>query len=206
MRAARTAVVAKGESPMQIVLGVSASAACYKACTLASRLTQAGFAVDVVMTPHAAELIAPRLFAALTSRAVLSTEFGTDVAAAMPHIELADRADLLIVAPATAASIARFAHGQADDLLSTLVLALRPGVPRWIAPAMNPRMFLHAAVQQNLALLLQQGWRHLEPAAGWLACGDLGPGRMMEPEAIAAEVVAWRDARGAAASGSEGAR
>lgn len=185
---------------MQLVLGVSASAACYKACTLASRLTQAGCLVDVVMTAHAAQLIAPRLFSALTGRPVLTNEFAAEATESMSHIALADRAALLVVAPATAASLARFAHGQAEDLLSTLELALRPGVPRWFAPAMNPRMFLHPAVQQNLQTLVARGWRHLEPDAGWLACGDRGPGRMMEPEAIAAEVLAWRDARRDAAA------
>jgi phosphopantothenoylcysteine decarboxylase/phosphopantothenate--cysteine ligase len=180
---------------MQIVLGVSASAACYKACTLASRLTQEGFTVDVVLTPHAAQLIAPRLFSALTGRPALVDEFAAESSEAMAHIALADRAALLLVAPATAATIAKFAHAQADDLLSTLALALRPETPRWIAPAMNPRMFLHPGVQENLRTLAAQGWRQLEPEAGWLACGDRGPGRMLEPEQIAALVVAWRDAQ-----------
>jgi phosphopantothenoylcysteine decarboxylase/phosphopantothenate--cysteine ligase len=180
---------------MQIVLGVSASAACYKACVLASRLTQAGCAVDVVLTPHAAQLIAPRLFSALTGRPALSDEFAAEATEAMSHIALADRAELFLVAPATAATIAKLALAQADDLLSTLALALRPETPRWIAPAMNPRMFQHAGVQQNLRALVAQGWRHLEPEAGWLACGDHGPGRMMEPEQIAQLCTAWRDER-----------
>lgn len=180
---------------MQVLLGVSASAACYKACTLASRLTQAGFAVDVVLTPRAAELIAPRLFAALTGRAALADEFAPESREAMAHIALADRAELVIVAPATAATLAKLAHAHAEDLLSTTALALREGTPRWIAPAMNPRMFLHPGVQQNLRALAGHGWRALEPDAGWLACGDLGPGRMMEPERIAELAIEWRAAR-----------
>jgi len=171
----------------RILLGVGASAAVHKAADLASKLHGAGHAVFAVLTPRAAELISAQLFEALTGNPASVNEYGPGRQAAMDHIDLARRTELLLVAPATADLIGRLAHGLAGDLLTTMSLAVPVGVPRVLAPAMNPHMWAQPVVQRNLELLRQDGWRVLQPAEGALACGDQGPGRLVEPlELIAA--------------------
>ncbi len=170
----------------RVVLGVSASVALYKACDLASRLTQAGDEVRVVLTQNAARLISPQLFEAVTGRPAAVEEFGEAREGAMDHITLARWADALVVAPATASVIGRLAHGLAGDLLGTVALAVDTGrVRRLLAPAMNPVMYASAPVQRGLAQLVEDGWTLCEPDTGRVACEDVGPGRLAEPERIA---------------------
>ena len=166
-----------------VVLGVSGGIACYKSCTLARRLTEAGATVDVVMTASAAEFVRPVTFEALTGRPVLTSLWEQD--RALAHIGLAKAPDLVIVAPATAHLLARAAMGMADDLLTALLLA-RTG-PILAAPAMNDAMYAHPATTANIKLLTQRGWQMVGPEVGALAEGPSErPGRMSEPEAILA--------------------
>lgn len=170
----------------RIVLACGASAALHKGVDLASKLAQAGHEVRVVLTPRAAELIRPQLFEAVTGQPASASEFGADRRAAMDHIELARACELFLVAPATADLVARLALGLADDLPTTVALALAPGVARVLCPAMNPHMLAAAPVARNLAALARDGWRIVEAEAGHLACGDEGRGRLPEPEALVA--------------------
>lgn len=172
----------------EVLLGVSASAAIHKACDLASRLTQDGYRVRAVLTARAAELVSPQLFEALTGQRAYTDEFGSRRESAMDHIALARWARVLVVAPASADLIGRLAHGLADDLLSTVALALEPAVPRLICPAMNPTMLASLPVRRNLALLAEDGWRLVEPEKGHTACGESGAGRLAEPLSIAERI------------------
>jgi phosphopantothenoylcysteine decarboxylase len=163
----------------ELVVGVTGGIAAYKTAVLVSRLVQAGAGVTVVMTESATHLVGPKTFEALTGRPV-----GLDLweGAAHPHIELADRADLLCVAPATANLLAKAAWGLADDLLSTLLLAFDG--PTILAPAMNCRMWAKPAVQRNCRQLREDGFVLIDPEEGFLSCRARGPGRMAEPETI----------------------
>ncbi|RLT35489.1 MAG: bifunctional phosphopantothenoylcysteine decarboxylase/phosphopantothenate--cysteine ligase CoaBC [Chloroflexi bacterium] len=164
-----------------LVLGVTGSIAAYKAAELTSRLVQAGAIVDVAMTAHAAEFITPLTFRALTGRAPYLDMF-RDGAEGEVHVELARRADLMLIAPATASSMARLAHGLADDMVSLTALATQ--APLLVAPAMDSQMWEHPATQANRALLEQRGVQFVGPAAGRLASGRRGAGRLVEPETI----------------------
>jgi phosphopantothenoylcysteine decarboxylase/phosphopantothenate--cysteine ligase len=163
----------------EVLLGVSGGIAAYKAAALASRLVQAGARLTVVMTQAATQLVGPKTFEALSGRPVLTEMFGPG---SHPHIEPAQRAELLCVAPATANILAKAACGLADDLLSTLILAFDG--PVIMAPAMNCHMWAKPAVQRNVAQLRADGVLLIGPTEGYLSCGDRGPGRMAEPEAI----------------------
>lgn len=165
----------------RIVLGAAASVAVYKSVDLASKLTQAGHSVRAVLTPRAAKLISPQLFAAVSGEPASVDEFSAERRGAMDHIELATWAELLLVAPCSAGLLARFALGLADDLLSTIALALPAGRPRLVSPAMNPHMLASAPVQRNLATLRADGWSVIEPGAGHMACGVDGKGRLPDP-------------------------
>jgi len=171
-----------------LLLGVSGSVSVYKACDLASKLSQAGHTVRTVMTTHAAELVSPQLFEAVTGQAPCVDEFSEERQGAMDHIELARDAELFLVAPMTGNLAARLAHGLADDLVSTVSLALGADVPRLACPAMNPTMLDHPAVRRNLARLVEDGWELMEPGSGKMACGDEGLGRLPEPNEIFARV------------------
>ena len=178
---------------MNIVLGVGGGIAAYKAAELARELMQRGCAVNTVMTRAAQEFITPLTFAALTGRKVITDLFGNRtsdevLASSVEHIQVARENHLLLVAPATADLLARFAHGHADDFLTTLHLAFKG--PVLLAPAMNTNMWEHAATQANLALLRARGVHFVEPGSGPLACGDVGPGRLAEPAEIAARAIA----------------
>ncbi|MYL22248.1 bifunctional phosphopantothenoylcysteine decarboxylase/phosphopantothenate--cysteine ligase CoaBC [Halomonas alkaliantarctica] len=166
----------------RVLLGVSAGIAAYKSALIIRLLKQAGCEVRVVMTEGAQAFITPMTLQALSGEAVRTSLLDPDAEAGMGHIELARWADVVLVAPATADLIARLAHGMADDLLTTLCLASE--APKLIAPAMNQAMWRHPASQRNIALLEQDGWQPIGPDAGDQACGDVGPGRMSEPEAI----------------------
>ncbi|MEQ8847233.1 flavoprotein [Botrimarina sp.] len=167
----------------EILLGVCGGVAAYKSAYLASRLAQAGHGVSVVMTPAAEKFIGAATFSALTGRPVHADSFDLSSHPLGPHIELARRADLLAVVPATADAMAKAANGLADDLLSTLLLAFEG--PVVYAPAMNSQMWAKPATQRNLAQLREDGAVIAAPGEGWLSCRESGPGRMAEPEEIA---------------------
>jgi phosphopantothenoylcysteine decarboxylase/phosphopantothenate--cysteine ligase len=175
----------------RVLLGVTGGIAAYKVCTLASRLTQAGAQVDVVMTDAATRFVKPLAFQSLTGRPVYTTMWGAlDAAmgegAVLPthvvHVGLAEAADLLVIAPATANTMAKLAHGLADNLLTTLALAAR--CPTLLVPAMDVEMWVHAATQANVAALRERGAHLAGPAHGRMASGLEGEGRMVEPEEI----------------------
>jgi phosphopantothenoylcysteine decarboxylase/phosphopantothenate--cysteine ligase len=170
--------------PTKVLLGVSGGIAAYKAAELVRRLREAGAEVRIVMTAAAQAFVAPLTFQALSGHAVRSDLLDPSAEAGMGHIELARWADLILVAPATADLLARLAHGLADDLLTTLVLA--SAAPLVVAPAMNQAMWRHPATRDNLRVLRGRGVRVLGPKQGGQACGDTGPGRMLEPTEIVA--------------------
>ena len=171
-----------------IILGVTGSIAAYKAAQIASSLVKLGADVHVIMTEAACELIGPATFRALTRNPVLVKLFDEPNSAEITHIALPDRADLMLIAPATADIIGKFANGIADDMLSTVALVVR--CPVLIAPAMNPRMYTNPLVIGNMERLKNLGWKLIEPDVGRMACGDEGIGRLAEPEKIVAEVLA----------------
>ncbi len=166
-----------------IILGVCAGVAAYKSAEVVRLLKKQGAQVQVVMTQSASEFVAPLTFQALSGQAVRSKLFDLDAEAGMGHIELARWADLILIAPATANTIARIAHGIADDLLTTLCLAST--APVLLAPAMNQQMWHNQATQANIELLSKrQSYSLCGPGDGEQACGDIGPGRMEQPEVI----------------------
>jgi len=177
---------------MNVVLGVGGGIAAYKSAELARALIERGARVQVVMTAAALEFVRPLTFAALTGNKVITGLFDTasseeTLSSAIEHIRVAQDHDLLLVAPATADLLARFAGGQANDFLTTLYLAFTGPVA--LAPAMNSNMWTHPATQANVETLRQRGHYFIEPDEGSLACGMIGPGRMAEPDRIAAEVM-----------------
>lgn len=161
-----------------IVLGVTGSIAAHKAVDLASLLTQAGANVNVVLTADAQRFITPVGFKTLSRNPVITDLYAEEEGWRPAHIRLADEASLLLIAPATANTIAKFAHGLADDALSCIALALNPAAKLLIAPAMNGKMWLHPATQQNVATLKQRGVQFLGPDEGLLSCGYEGIGRL----------------------------
>ena len=177
---------------MRITLGVSGGVAAYKAAELARLLQQEGFSVEVVMTRAAREFVTPLTFAALTGKKVITDLFGdsstgeANFESAIEHIAVAQRTDLLVVAPATADIIAKFARGIADDFLSTLYLAT--AAPVVVAPAMNVNMWNHPATQENIRVLRERGVHVVEPNEGYLACGMVGAGRLAGHQEILAAV------------------
>jgi len=172
-----------------IVLAVTGGIAAYKSAILVRRLKDAGFNVRVVMTKGALAFITPLTFQALSGNPVHIELLDPEAEAGMGHIELARWADLLLVAPATCDILAKFAAGLADDLLSTLYLATK--APVWVVPAMNQQMWAAKATQRNLATLVEDQVHVIMPDAGSQACGDVGLGRMPEPESIAYQVTAY---------------
>ena len=170
-----------------IILGVTGSIACYKAADLASSLTQSGLNVHVVMTRHATEFVSPLTFQTLSRNPVTTGIFDEKESWHPGHIALADSADLLLIAPATANTLAKLACGIADDALTSIALAVT--CPLLIAPAMNGKMWLHAATQENVARLKDRGASFLGPEEGLLACGYEGVGRLWNTSDIAAEAL-----------------
>ena len=169
-----------------IALGVTGSIASYKAAEVASRLVQDGAAVEVAMTPSATEFIAPLTFRSLTGREPYVDMFAPDGEPGEAHVELARRADLMLVAPATATTLARLAHGLADDFVSLTALATR--APLLVAPAMDAQMWEHPATVANAETLRRRGVELLGPLSGRLASGRSGAGRLVEPEALVGAV------------------
>ncbi|EOH6036904.1 bifunctional phosphopantothenoylcysteine decarboxylase/phosphopantothenate--cysteine ligase CoaBC [Acinetobacter baumannii] len=172
-----------------IVLAVTGGIAAYKSAILVRRLKDYGFDVRVVMTHGAQAFITPLTFQALSGNPVHTELLDPEAEAGMGHIELARWADLLLVAPASCDTLAKFANGLADDLLSTLFLATK--APVWVAPAMNQQMWAAKATQRNLQTLVEDGVHVIMPDAGEQACGDVGLGRMPEPEEIARQVAGY---------------
>ncbi len=170
----------------EIAVGVTGSIAAFKAAEVVSQLVQRGAAVSVVMSESAAKFVGPLTFQALTRRRVLIDPFDPESVLDPTHITLTDKADLVVVAPATANFLAKAAHGIADDLLTSLLLAV--ACPVLVAPAMNDRMWANAAVRENVAILRKRGYRFVEPESGFLACGTYAKGRLADPARIVAEV------------------
>ena len=166
----------------RVLLGISGGIAAYKSAELVRLLTKHNYEVRVVMTEAATRFISPLTFQALSAHPVHTQLLDADQENAMGHINLARWADLLLIAPATANCLAKFSYGLADDLLSTLYLAVE--CPVYIAPAMNQAMWLKPATQENIQRLIQHGVTFIGPDKGSQACGDIGPGRMTEPETI----------------------
>lgn len=165
-----------------ILLGVTGGIAAYKSASLASRLVKAGAEVRVIMTEHATNFINPITFETLTGHKCITDTFDRNFEFQVEHVSLAKKADVIMVAPATANVIAKLAHGLADDMLTTTILASH--APKLVAPAMNTGMYENPVTQDNLALLKKYGMEVIEPAAGHLACGDEGKGKMPEPEIL----------------------
>ena len=168
-----------------VVLGVTGSIAAYKAASLASALTKLHCDVQVIMTANAANFINPVTFETLTGRKCLVDTFDRNFSFEVEHISVAKRADLVLVAPASANVIGKLAHGIADDMLTTTLMACT--CPKLISPAMNTAMYENPVLQDNLRLLEKYGYQIIEPASGHLACGDSGKGKMPEPD----ELLSW---------------
>lgn len=165
-----------------VLLGVTGGIAAYKAAALASALVKQHCCVEVIMTAHATEFIAPLTFEQLTGNRTMVDTFDRNFVHQVEHVSLAHRTDLVLVAPATANVCAKLAHGLADDMLTTTVLACK--CPKLIAPAMNTNMFENPVTQDNLDILRRYGWEVIQPATGRLACGDTGAGKLPEPEQL----------------------
>ncbi len=181
-----------------IILGVTAGIAAYKAAALASLLVKQHADVHVLMTPKAHNFIHPITFETLTGNKCITDTFDRNFEFQVGHVSLAKRADLAVIAPASADCIGRLACGIADDMLTTTMLACT--CPRLISPAMNTRMYENSIVQENLDKLKRHGWQVIEPAVGRLACGDTGAGKMAEPETlldwVLREIALKKDMRG----------
>jgi phosphopantothenoylcysteine decarboxylase/phosphopantothenate--cysteine ligase len=163
----------------EILIAVSGGIAAYKTASLVSQLVQAGAGVSVIMTRAAMRLVGPKTFEALTGRPVTHSVFGPG---GHPHIEIARKAEILCIAPATANTLAKAALGMADDLVSTVILTFKG--PILMAPAMNCEMWEKPAVQRNVTQLQEDGVVFIGPEAGYLSCGEVGAGRMAEPDLI----------------------
>jgi len=171
----------------EIVVGVCGGIAAYKVADAVSKLVQAGAGVTVCMTPEATRFVTPLTFEALCARAVRTEIFDLVESSDPQHVALTERADLMLVAPATSNIIAKVAHGLCDDLVSLMVAAA--ACPVMFAPAMNNRMWENPVAKENVAKLEKLGYRFIGPEAGWLACRNVGPGRLAEPQAIVDAVV-----------------
>ena len=170
-----------------VLLGVTGGIAAYKAAALASALVKLHAAVEVIMTKNATQFITPLTFEQLTGRRTMVDTFDRNFSHQVEHISLAQRTDLVIIAPATANVCAKLAHGLADDMLTTTVLAC--GCPKLLAPAMNTGMYENPVTQDNLDVLRKYGWEVIEPASGRLACGAVGKGKLPEPEQLVQHIL-----------------
>jgi phosphopantothenoylcysteine decarboxylase/phosphopantothenate--cysteine ligase len=170
----------------EIVVGVTGSIAAYKGAEVVSQLVQRGAGVTVVMTRSATQFVGPLTFQTLTQRRVMIDQFDLESVVDPTHISLTDEADLVVIAPATANVIGKAAHGIADDMLTSLLLAV--SCPVLVAPAMNDRMWGHPAVRENIEILKKRGYRFVEPDSGFLACGTYAKGRLANPAQIVSEI------------------
>ncbi len=172
-----------------VLLGVTGGIAAYKSAALASALVKFHANVEVVMTENATKFVTPLTFEQLTGRRTMVDTFDRNFSHQVEHISLADRTDLVIIAPATANVCAKLAHGLADDMLTTTVLACK--CPKLIAPSMNTNMYENPVTQDNLQILRRYGWDVIEPASGRLACGAVGKGKMPEPEDLVQHILRY---------------
>lgn len=179
MKENKNTAMLKGKT---VVLGVTGGIAAYKSAALTSLLVKAGAQVQVIMTEHARQFIAPLTFESLTGRRCLTDTFDRNHEYSTEHVELAKEADVVMIAPATANIIAKIAHGMADDMLTTTMLAC--DCPKIVAPAMNTRMYENPVTQDNIRKLEEYGMTIAHPISGHLACGDIGKGKMLEPEEL----------------------
>lgn len=170
-----------------VLVCVSGGIAVYKAVALVSKLNQAGIDVKVIMTESATKFVTPLSFQVMSKNDVYYDTFDEKDSKSIAHIDLADWADLIIVAPATANILGKLANGIADDMVTTTLLAAT--CPVWLAPAMNVHMYDHPAVKRNIARLAEDGCSFIEPSEGFLACGYVGKGRLEEPEKITKLVI-----------------
>ena len=177
-------MILKGKT---VILGVSGGIAAYKSASLASMLIKSGAKVHVIMTEHATNFIHPITFETLTRQKCLTDTFDRNFEFNVEHVELAKAADVIMIAPATANVIAKAAHGIADDMLTTTLLACK--CPKIIVPAMNTRMYENPITQDNINTLKKYGMEVVTPATGYLACGDTGAGKMPEPEILFEHIV-----------------
>ena len=168
----------------KITLAVSGSISAYKAADLTSQLTKVGHEVTVIMTKAATAFITPLTLQALSKNLVHTDILLEEDPASIKHIDVAKETDLFLVAPASANTIAKLAHGLADDMLSAVALAIPAGVPKLIAPAMNTNMYLNLATQDNLEKLARYGYQEIKPREALLACGDFGTGALAELDVI----------------------
>lgn len=168
----------------KITLAVSGSISAYKAADLTSQLTKVGHEVTVIMTKAATAFITPLTLQALSKNLVHTDIMLEENPASIKHIDVAKETELLLVAPASANTIAKLAHGLADDMLSAVALAIPAGVPKLIAPAMNTNMYLNLATQDNLEKLARYGYQEIKPREALLACGDFGTGALAELDVI----------------------
>lgn len=170
-----------------ILLGVSGSISAYKAADITSRLTKLGYQVEVIMTVNSTKFITPLTLQALSKKPVHTEVMEELYPEQINHIELAKRADLFLVAPASANITGKLANGIADDMLSTVAMALKEEVPKLIAPAMNTYMYQNPIMQKNLTTLKDVGYQEIEPREALLACGDFGRGALAEVDVIVNE-------------------
>jgi phosphopantothenoylcysteine decarboxylase/phosphopantothenate--cysteine ligase len=182
----------------EIIVGVCGGIAAYKVADVVSKLVQLGAGVTVAMTPEAQQFVTPLTFEALSGRPVRTETFNLVESSDPQHISLTERADLMLIAPATANMIAKVAHGLCDDLVSLMVCAA--ACPVLFAPAMNNRMWANPITQENVAKLTELGYRFIGPEDGWLACRNVGPGRLSEPQSIVQDLVKALMERRAASS------
>lgn len=174
-------------SGKNIVLGVTGGIACYKACDIVSRLVKLGACVDVIMTKNATEFVSPKTFESLSHRPVVIDTFQKIEKFEIEHISLAKKADMFLIAPATYNVIGKIANGIADDMLTTTIAASKRAI-KVVCPAMNTNMYTNEVCKQNLQKLKELGFVEVEPISGRLACGDIGTGKMQEPEVIVSKV------------------
>ncbi|TKH03971.1 bifunctional phosphopantothenoylcysteine decarboxylase/phosphopantothenate--cysteine ligase CoaBC [Peribacillus simplex] len=177
----------------KVLLCVTGGIAVYKAAALTSKLTQEGAHVKVIMSESARKFVTPLTFQALSRNDVYTDTFDEKDSAVIAHIDLADWADIILLAPATANVIGKVANGIADDMITTTLLATE--APVWVAPAMNVHMYAHPAVQKNMETLRSFGYQFIEPGEGYLACGYVGKGRLEEPETIVEHLNRYFDER-----------
>lgn len=179
-----------------VLLGISGSISAYKAADLTNELTKKGYLVDVLMTANSTKFITPLTLQSLSKRMIHVDVMQEEKPERINHIELAKEADLFLVAPASANMIGKLANGIADDLISTVALAIKPEVPKFIAPAMNTVMYQNPIVQKNINFLKEVGYQEISPRESLLACGDFGQGALAATENILAEVLAELESRG----------
>jgi phosphopantothenoylcysteine decarboxylase/phosphopantothenate--cysteine ligase, prokaryotic len=179
-----------GYDMKNIILGVTGSVAAYKTADIANILTKRGYNVDVIMTKSAMEFITPLTFQSLTKNKVYNNMFEEITPSEIKHISLAKKADLCLIAPASANLIGKIASGIADDMLTTVVMAMN-NVPVYICPAMNTNMYNNPIVQRNIKTLAELGYRFIDPKESILACGDLGKGALADVDTIINEVEAY---------------